>query len=74
MDADEEWMANYEDVLSTISDKLRNDDWSKLYDLVDDIDGCGLEIETLEDFTDIIEIALDDSGGTPIHFALKSVE
>ena len=71
-EADEEWMANYEDVLTNIGDELKNKDWTKLYSLVDD--ESGLEIETMEDLRDVVEVALQENDGVPISFTLKSVE
>ena len=67
-----EWIANYEDVLSEISKALKNDDWTKSYLLIDD-EG-DMEINTLEDFKDSIEATAEDNDGVPIRFTLKFVK
>ena len=71
-EAYEEWMANYEDVLSGIGTALRDDDWTKSYSLVDD--EADMEINTIEDFRDSVEATAEDNNGAPICFTLKSVK
>ena len=71
-EADEEWVGNYEDVLSNIGDELKNQDWNEIYSLVDEEGDT--EIETMEDLRDVIEVALEDNGASPVRFTLKLVE
>lgn len=69
-EAAEQWMSIYQDVLSSISDTLKNKEWSKLYSLFDDDGNPMKDIETMEDLKDAVE----NHDGRPIHFTLKSVE